>query len=291
LNYCILSNNTCKTPAGIGSGGGSFQSPPNGILPALDNCLVISNYCYGIGGGVYAPGPGTVNCTIVGNTATNQAGGTFLGSMENCIVYGYYCTSKNFGSSSNILQTKLTNCCITDPLFINPSAGNYRPSSNSPCINSGNNAYVLNTNDLDGNPRIVGGTVDIGAYEYQTPSSIISYSWLEQYGLPTDGSADIVDSDGTGMNNWQKWIAGLNPTNPASMLVMTATAVSTNFTGVRVTWQTVNTRTYYVQRTSGLAQSFSAIQSNLVGQAGTTTYTDATATNGGPYFYRVGVQY
>ena len=71
-----------------------------------------------------------------------------------------------------------------DPAFVDYSNGNLQLQSNSPCINSGNNAYVVGSTDLDGNPRIVGGTVDIGAYEYQTPASKISYAWLQQYGLP-----------------------------------------------------------------------------------------------------------
>jgi len=132
----------------------------------------------------------------------------------------------------------------------------------------------------------------MGAYEYQTPVSAISYTWLQQYGLPVLVGIDTTDSDGTGMNNWQKWIAGLNPTNPASVLVM-ASVMSTNaVNGITVSWQSVNTRTYYLQRASDLAAqpAFSAIQSNIVGQAGTTSYQDTTATNSGPYFYRVGVQ-
>jgi hypothetical protein len=177
-----------------------------------------------------------------------------------------------------------------EPVFTSLAAGDFHPQSNSPCINAGWNPAVSSTTDLDGKPRVVGGTVDIGAYEFQSPSSLLSYAWALQYGLPTDGSADFLDSDGDGMSNWQEWIAGSNPTNATSALIMSSPV--TNAVGLQISWQSANGKLYYLQRATNLAASpaFSSIRSNIYGRIGTTIFIDNSATNPGPYFYRVGVQ-
>jgi len=55
-----------------------------------------------------------------------------------------------------------------DPKFVNKSKRNYRLRKASPAINAGtNSAPDIPKTDLAGHPRIVGGIIDIGAYEYQ----------------------------------------------------------------------------------------------------------------------------
>ena len=291
------------------SGGGVYCMS---YLSVVSNCIVMQNKSGMAGGGAFQ---GTyINCLFTGNSSGSAYGGGAYGAtLINCTVVansGNYggvvgCTAKNsiiyFNSGGNWTSSVLTRSCSTglgggagnlsgDPQFVNAAEGDFHLNTNSPCINAGDNSLVPVAVDLDGNPRIVGGAVDLGAYEFQTPASIISYAWLQQYGLPTDGSADFIDTDGDGMNNWQEWRCGTDPTNPASVLKMLAP--SNSAPGVTVPWASVGGINYYLQRSTDLsAQSaFSTIQSNITGLAGTTTYTDTNATGAEPFFYRVGVQ-
>ncbi|MGD0087191.1 MAG: choice-of-anchor Q domain-containing protein [Verrucomicrobiota bacterium] len=307
LTACVVSNNTAG-----GSGGGVYFGLANNSLISsnsassgggafsniLNNCVLKNNLAAGDGGGSFFCT--LAGCTVVSNISIAGASGGMLGgSATNCIVY--YNSASQGGP--NYYQSSLSFCdtlplptgsgnITNGPAFVNLSGGDFHLQSSSPCINAGNNSIVNSSTDLDGNPRIVGGTVDIGAYEYPTPTSVISYAWLQQYGLPNDGSVDYADLDGTEFNVYQDWIAGLNPTNALSILAMLPPAPTNSPTGLVVSWQSVSNITYFLQVSTnlGVQPAFSTIQSNLLGQTGTTSYTDINATNSGPYFYRVGVQ-
>ena len=307
LNHCSLNNNTASFVAGgayngtlsfcILTGNVSSNSTGGTYGSTLTSCLLIANSAV-YGGGAYVST--LFNCTLVSNSASTYGGGAPSCIMHNGIsYYNNAPTNANYDSHTLIdysctfpLATNGVGNITNEPFFLNLSASNLRLQTNSPCINTGTNVYVSGSFDLDGRTRIVGNRVDMGTYEFQSAGIGEFTGWLQQYGLSTDGSADYADSDKTGMNNWQKWIAGLNPTNSASVLAMLPPIAINSSAGVTVSWQSVNTRTYYLQRATNLAiqPAFTAIQSNIVGQAGTTSYTDTNAFGLAPFFYRVGVQ-
>ena len=243
LNFCSVSNNSA------GSGGGAYGS-------SSCNCLVVGNRA-ATGGGIYQAW--TTNCTVVANYATNTGGGIYgdgglmtynsiiyynmapnISSNSGAAKFNYCCTRPYYGSDSPDVGT------TNEPLFVNRAAGDFHLQSNSPCINAGYNARVIVTNDLDGNPRIIGGTVDIGAYECQSPALLDYYTWLQNYGLPTDASLAYTNSDGDGVNNWQEYLADTSPIDANDYFHITS--FTRDGTYITLWWTSKPTRLYQVQR-------------------------------------------
>jgi hypothetical protein len=254
---------------------------------------------------------------VTGNLALPSVVG-YGGGVNNCVLNNsiiYYNSDLNYSESTlnrcctTPLPANAPGCITNEPLFVDLAGGNLRLQSASPCINAGDNAAVFIGTDLDGNPRVVGAAVDMGAYEFQGSGSAISYAWLQQYGLPTDGSADYADSDGDGMNNWQEWICGTCPTNAQSVLRLVSVEPAGG--NIAIKWLSVPGVNYFLQRCAHLDSPFTLSATNsidprtnvvliitnsvtvgadIIGQTDTTTYTDTNAAANGPFFYRVGVK-
>jgi prepilin-type N-terminal cleavage/methylation domain-containing protein len=307
---CTLTGNSARV------GGGATDG-------TLNRCVLIGNRAEWDGGGtLFAT---LNNCALIGNSAGDSGGGAFNGIEQlhprrqlSRLLWrwvrrpgfwhtqqpvAYFNTAGSAGNnySSIYFQGTFNRCCTTPmptngvgnitnaPLFLDYTGGDLRLQSNSPCINAGLNTYAPGPTDLDGNPRIVSGTVDIGAYEFQGPGSAISYDWLQQFGLPTDGSADLADPDADGHATWQEWRCQTCPTNALSALRLVS--ASWDGTNVKVTWQSVPGVNYSLERSTNLSALswFTTVATNLVGQPGTTSFADTNAAGQAPLFYRVGV--
>jgi hypothetical protein len=268
LHNCLLNNNVAN------GGGGAANCTLNdctltGNLALVSGCSGApgcTGFYGGAGGGAYQCA--LQNCTLVGNTASapplapsTLCGGASGSRLNNCVIYfntGGDCDSScalNYCCTTPQPNTSVGN--ITNaPLFLDTNGWvDLHLQSNSPCINAGNNSYLTNSYlansfDLDGNPRIAGGTVDIGAYEFQAPVSRISYAWLQHYGLPINAATDTADPDGDGVDNYHEWLANSDPTNPFSFPpLLTLIPYGPN---VILTWPT-NAFGFTLQSTTNLA--------------------------------------
>jgi hypothetical protein len=109
------------------------------------------------------------------STSFSYGGGGHSSTLNNCILYfndalfgeNHFDSVLNY-SCTTPLPTNSVGNITNAPLFVDLASGNLRLQPNSPGINAGLNAFAPAGPDLDGNPRIVGGSVDMGAYEFQT---------------------------------------------------------------------------------------------------------------------------
>ncbi len=81
--------------------------------------------------------------------------------------------ANHFSEAASTLTLDSQTCWLSDPAFVSPATGDHRPSTGSPCIDSGANPGTFQdlatplSVDLDGRVRPRFGTAaDIGAYEF-----------------------------------------------------------------------------------------------------------------------------
>jgi parallel beta-helix repeat protein len=163
----IANNSTTQLGSGVGAGAYIYQG-----TGYLINNTIASNTSApgGDAGGVMADG---TTLTLANNiVALNQVGGIAKNagatlSLRNNDVFN------NATYQYKGLPDPLGTNVKVDPLFVNVLTSNYHLQSTSPCIDAGDNSYLQSGwVDIDGNPRIGGTIVDIGADEYKVGSAI-----------------------------------------------------------------------------------------------------------------------
>jgi len=233
---CTFAGNLAKEGGGISTGGGN---------PIVINCAFSDISAY-YGGGMYTSGSSILtNCTFANNSAEYDGGGIYNSSsssepgITNCILWG-----NTAGASSNQMYSvsSPTYSCIEgwsgggdgnipdDPLFGDAEDGDFRLLLNSPCIDAGDNSVVTETTDIDGNPRIVNGIVNMGAHETSEEYllEIIIQPFAGACTLTLDPPGGIYEpgtevtitldvEDGFTFNNWSGDLSGND--NPATIIM------------------------------------------------------------------------
>jgi len=113
------------------------------------------------------------------------------------------------------------------------------------------------------------------------------YSWLAQYGLTNFNTDVMADIDRDGLLTWQEYIAGTNPTNPASCLRITGGSATSQGTVIR--WSSASNKIYNLSRTTNLMEAFAAIAgaTNLPATPPENVYTNPVQS--GAVFYKISV--
>ena len=179
LINCIFSGNTALNGGGVANA--------HGTDPLLTNCTFAGNEATGHGGGLYSchdSHPELNNCIFWGNSAYEGPQiGLVIGSS---LVVSY---SDIEGGEWDIYVMDSTidwdNSDIAlDPCFLDAANGDFHLRWDSPCIDAGDpSGGYAGLVDMDGEPRVMGGRVDMGADEVGE----------KQADFTRDGKIDLKD--------------------------------------------------------------------------------------------------
>jgi hypothetical protein len=167
------------------SGGGSSGT----CVVTLQNCIVWNNNALGIPEGpqFYIRGTGAQvvatysDIDMTGQNAPHLISGSGMGNIE-----------------ANPEFIDIASGPGTDGIWMTSDDG-LQLQAASPCIDAGDNSVVMSVLDILGNDRIINSTVDLGGYEYVSPSSGIDENGLsfkvELYPNPVDDELHLSIED------------------------------------------------------------------------------------------------
>jgi hypothetical protein len=154
INNTVFGNSLASTQAGTSGGGLYINAFTNSATTDVYNNIIFGNTApVGAGQDAFIDITAATGATI--NLFNNDFTETCFnnGGPVSCDPVAFL--GGNQGANIN-----------ADPLFVNVVGGDFNLGVGSPAIDTGdNNAPNLPATDHDGNPRIAGGTVDMGALE------------------------------------------------------------------------------------------------------------------------------
>jgi hypothetical protein len=184
--------------------GAGIYNFPGGVLRIFNSTISGNHLLSGTGGGIYNAGSLVIRFSTITQNSASSGGGLFAGAltMDNTIVAG----NTSSGPGDDNLEgayTGSSNLIGGDPM-LGPLADNGGPTlthallPGSPAIDAGDNSNAPTWDQRGpGFPRIVNGTVDVGAYEVQAmaaPSALDSLAVLV--------TADLADEDSRRALSW-----------------------------------------------------------------------------------------
>lgn len=195
ITGCVFTGN-----AGF-RGGAMYISLSDGGVPpvTVTNCIFDNNTSIRHGAAVFAQFDGgalhLVNSVFYGNRVDSNGDG----NGEGAVVYNdrgdvLLVNAIAWGNTGSVIYNENTAIVVRaqysdveggyggladmniddDPLFVDAPAKNFRLQSGSPCIDAGTSTgtVAIPDADLDGTPRPIGASHDMGAYEYATGALI-----------------------------------------------------------------------------------------------------------------------
>jgi Right handed beta helix region len=182
-NCMITGNSTLYFGGGIACSMASSPLITNSTV--ADN--LVTDATYSQGGGIYMYGGciPTITNSVFWNNAAAQGPEIYMdkdcnpeisysdikGGKDNVYIDMTASTAISTASTTNSMLDWSDTNKNNDPRFVDEKAGDYHLASDSPCIEAGTNDVVNSgSSDFEGDPRILGLNVDIGADEAQAKS-------------------------------------------------------------------------------------------------------------------------